>query len=180
MTNPRMQHMAAKSTFKRLPKGPHGGIQLLLIQNVEHVGKQGEVVEVKPGYANNYLLPQGLATIASDHHVRMVEKHKSKLLEIEKARLASLRELANAVAKQSVTIEANANEEGHLYGSVGAVEISSALKQAGFSIKPDQVRLEGLLKELGLYTVKVHLHADIVADVKVWVVPTATEDEAKK
>jgi large subunit ribosomal protein L9 len=180
MTNPRMQHLAAKSTFKRLPKGPHGGIQLLLIQNVEHVGKQGEVVEVKPGYANNYLLPQGLATIASDHHVRMVEKHKSKLLEIEKARLASLRELANAVAKQSVTIEANANEEGHLYGSVGQAEISSALKQAGFAIKPDQVRLEGLLKELGLYTVKVHLHADIVADVKVWVVPTATEDEVKK
>jgi large subunit ribosomal protein L9 len=179
MTNPRMRRLASQATFKRLPKGPHGGIQLLLIQNVEHVGKQGEVVEVKPGFANNYLLPQGLATIASPHHVRMVEKHKSKLLEIEKARLVSLRELASAVSKQSITIEANANEEGHLYGSVGAAEISSALKQAGFAVKPDQVRLEGLLKELGLYTVKIHFHADIIADVKVWVVP-ATEEDAKK
>src|SRR5258708_3611736 len=125
MTNPRTRRLAAQATFKRLPKGPHGGIQLLLIQNVEYVGKQGEVVEVKPGFANNYLLPQGLATVASGHHVRMVEKHKAKLLEIEKARLVTLRELANAVAKQSVTIEANANEEGHLYGSVGAAEIST-------------------------------------------------------
>jgi large subunit ribosomal protein L9 len=180
MTNPRMRRLASQLTYKRLPRGPHGGIQLLLIQNVEHLGKQGDIVEVKPGYANNYLLPQGLATIATPHHVRMVEKHKAKLLEIEKARLASLRELASALAKQSVTIEANANEEGHLYGSVGAVEISSALKQGGFSIKPDQVRLEGVLKELGLYTVKVHLHADIIADVKVWVVPTAVEEDAKK
>ena len=58
---------------KRLPKGERGGIELLLIQNVEHLGKQGEVVEVRPGYASNYLLPQGLATVATEHHKRMVE-----------------------------------------------------------------------------------------------------------
>ncbi len=166
------------ATFKRLPKGPNGGIQLMLIQNVQHLGDQGEVVEVKPGYANNYLLPQGLATLASDHHRRMVEKHKAKLLEIERARLADLRMMANNLGKQSVTIEANANHEGHLYGSVGEVEIAKALKAAGFSIKPDQVRLEGPLKELALYTVKVHLHRDIDAEVKVWVVPTEVEEDA--
>ena len=77
--------------FKRLPKGPHGGVQLLLIQSVDHLGKQGDVVEVKSGYANNYLLPQGLATLASAHHKRMVDKHRARLMEIEKARLASLR-----------------------------------------------------------------------------------------
>src|SRR5206468_1827994 len=93
---------------------------------------------------------------------------------IEKARLASLRQLAESIAKQSVTIEANANEEGHLYGSVNAQEIASALKGAGFHITTDQVRLEGPLKELGLYTVKIHLHADIDAELKVWVVPTVT------
>ena len=165
-----------RNRFKRLPKGPNGGIQLLLIQSVDHLGKQGDVVEVKPGYANNYLLPQGLATLASDHHKRMVEKHRAKLLEIEKARLKDLQGLAEALAKQSVTIEANANDEGHLYGSVGAAEIVNALKQAEFTIKPDQVRLEGPLKELGLYTVKVHLHQEIDADLKVWVVPTAAEE----
>src|SRR6266567_8119519 len=99
------------SRNRRLNRGPHGGIELLLVQSVDHLGKQGEVVEVKRGYAMNYLLPQGLATFATDHHKRMVEKHKARLQEIEKARLASLRQLSEAIAKQSVTIEANANEE---------------------------------------------------------------------
>ena len=77
---------------KRLPQvGPTAGIELLLIQSVEHLGKQGDVVDVKPGYAMNYLLPQGLATFATDHHKRMVEKHRASLEEIEKARLAGLR-----------------------------------------------------------------------------------------
>jgi large subunit ribosomal protein L9 len=74
MASPASQRRQS-SHFKRLPKGPHGGVQLLLIQSVDHLGKQGDVVEVKAGYANNYLLPQGLATLASDHHKRMVEKH---------------------------------------------------------------------------------------------------------
>jgi large subunit ribosomal protein L9 len=163
--------------FKPLPKAGNG-VQLLLIQSVDHVGKQGDVVTVKRGYALNYLLPQGLATVATDHHKRMVEKHRARLQEIEKARLATLRQLAEAIAKQSVTIEANANEEGHLYGSVNAGEIASALKAAGFHITTDQVRLEGPLKELGLYTVKIHLHADIDAELKVWVVPTAVSEPA--
>ena len=171
--------MATKSKhnhFKSLPKGPTGGVQLLLIQSVDHVGKQGDVVQVKRGYALNYLLPQGLATVANDHHKRMVEKHRSKLQEIEKARLKTLRDLSESIAKQSITIEANANDEGHLYGSVGSAEIVSALKAAHFNITSDQVRLEGPLKELGLYTVKIHLHADINAELKVWVVPTVVTE----
>jgi large subunit ribosomal protein L9 len=161
--------------FKPLPRAGTG-VQLLLIQSVDHLGKQGDVVSVKRGYALNYLLPQGLATVANDHHKRMVDKHRAKLQEIEKARLATLRQLSEAIAKQSVTIEANANEEGHLYGSVNANEIAAALKAAGFHITTDQVRLEGPLKELGLYTVKIHLHAEIDAELKVWVVPTVTSE----
>jgi large subunit ribosomal protein L9 len=163
--------------FKALPKGQTSGVQLLLIQSVDHLGKQGDVVTVKRGYALNYLLPQGLATVATDHHKRMVEKHRARLLEIEKARLATLRQLADAIAKQSITIEANANEEGHLYGSVTASEITNSLKAAGFHITTDQIRMEGHLKELGLYTVKVHLHNEIEAELKVWVVPTVTSDQ---
>ncbi len=169
----------SRPRFKRLPKGKHGGVQLLLIQSVDHLGKQGDVVEVKRGFALNYLLPQGLATLATDHHKRMVEKHKSQLMEIERSRLSDLRSLADALAKKSITIEANANDEGHLYGSVGAAEIASALKQNGFHITADQVRLDGPLKELAMYTVKVHLHQEIEADVTVWVVPTVTEEPAK-
>ena len=167
----------ANSPYKRLPRGKNRGVELLLIQAVDHLGKQGDVVEVRPGYALNYLLPQGLATLATEHHKRMVDKHKSKLLEIERARLSNLRSLADAIERQSVTIEANANDEGHLYGSVGAGEIVDALKQASFTLTTDQIRLQGPLKELGLYTVKVHLHQEIEADLKVWVVPTVTGDE---
>ncbi|MEM1296016.1 MAG: 50S ribosomal protein L9 [Verrucomicrobiota bacterium] len=165
-----------KRPFKRLPKGENGGIQLLLIHNVEHLGKQGEIVEVKPGYARNYLLPQGMATIATDHHKRMVEKHREKLRALELEKLKSYRELADELGKQSITIEANANDEGHLYGSVGAHEIVAALKEAGFTLANDQIRLEGPLRELGLYTVRVHLHSEVEASLKVWVVPTATEE----
>ena len=164
-----------KTHFSRLPRGENGGIELLLIQSVDHLGKQGEVVEVKPGFANNFLLPQGLATVASDHHKRMVDKHKVKLHEIEEARLKDLVDLAKHIGKQSITIEANANEEGHLYGSVGAAEIVAALKQNEITLTDDQIRLEGVLKELGLYTVKVHLHQEIETELKVWVVPTVDD-----
>jgi large subunit ribosomal protein L9 len=165
---------------KRLPKGKHGGIELLLVQPVEHLGKQGDVVEVKHGYALNYLIPQGLATIATEHHKRMVEKHRAQLEAIEKARLVGLQSLADDLSKQSVTIEANANDEGHLYGSVGAPEVANALKKAGFHIAPDQVRLTGPLKELGLYTIKIHLGYEVEAEVKVWVVPSVVEDAGKQ
>ena len=167
-----------RSSMKRLPKGPNGGVELLLIQSVDQLGSQGEVVEVKSGFAFNYLLPQGLATFATDHHKRMVDKHRARLLEIEESRLGSLRTFAERISKQSVTIEANANAEGHLYGSVGATEIVAALKQFDISITDDQVRLEGPLKELALYTVKIHLAPKVETNLKVWVVPLAGEEGA--
>lgn len=159
--------------FPRLPKGPNGGIQLMLIQNVEYLGKSGDIVEVKPGHANNYLLPEGLAIVANDHHKRMIDKHRAKLVEIEKQRLVSLRTLVDQIGKQSINVEANANEDGHLYGSVGATEIVAALKANGFSVSSDQIKLEGVLKELGLYTVRVQLHPEVTTELKVWVVPAA-------
>lgn len=166
------------SGFKRLPKGPNGGIELLLIQSVDKLGHQGDVVEVRPGYANNYLLPQGLATVATEHHKRMVEKHREKLQKLELERVKSLKDMADHIAKLSVTLEANANDEGHLYGSVGAPEIVGGLKTHDVHVLPEQIKLEGVLKELGLYTVKVRLHQDVEADLKVWVVPSVAEENA--
>ncbi len=162
----------------RLPKGPHGGIELLLIHNVEHLGAQGDVVEVRPGYAYNYLLPHGMATVATDHHKRMVDKHRVKLLSLEKARQSELRKRAAEIAKQSITIEANATDEGHLYGSVGASEIVVALKNNGIQLSEEQIRLEGLLKELGLYTIKFRLSSEVEGELKVWVVPTVGGDDS--
>ena len=177
-TRAKKRKRRAGARFKRLPHGPNGGIELLLIQSVDQLGKQGDVVEVKPGYATNYLLPQGLATLATEHHQRMVEKHRVRLLSIEEQRLAGLREMATEMSKQSITIEANANDDGHLYGSVGAAEIVAALKRNEVTIAEDQVRLEGPLKELGLYTVKIYIGHNIESELKVWVVPTVGDSEA--
>jgi large subunit ribosomal protein L9 len=163
--------------IKRLPTGPHGGIELLLIHSVEDLGHQGDVVEVKPGYAYNYLIPHGMATLATDHHKRMVEKHRVKLQALEKVHQANLRKKATEIAKQSITIEANATEDGHLYGSVGAAEIVAALRKLDIQMNADQIRLEGVLKELGLYTVKFKLSNDVDGELKVWVVPTVGADD---
>ena len=170
---------ATGSHTGQLPKGQRGGIELLLVHNVEHLGKQGEVVEVKRGYAFNYLLPQGLATVATEHHKRMVAKHKAKLEEIARERLAGLRSLLEELVRTSVTIEANANDEGHLYGSVTSVEIARALKQQDLVISSDNIILQGPLKEVGLYTVRVRLAAEVEGDLKVWVVPTSGDATTK-
>lgn len=176
MTQVQRNKRARRRQGKRLPSGPNGGVQLLLVQTVDPLGKQGEVVEVKPGYAKNYLIPQGLATLATDHHRRMVEKHKAKLIEIQKQRLAGLQQLADLISTKSVSIEANANEEGHLYGSVGAEEIVHALRAENIHISNDQVRLTGPLKELALYNVRIYLGNDIESTLKVWVVPQVHKD----
>ena len=164
-------------SMNRLPKGPSGGIELLLIHNVENLGRQGEVIEVRPGYAYNYLLPHGMATFATDHHKRMVDKHRAKLQELEKEHQADLRKRATEISKQSITIEANATEDGHLYGSVGAPEIVAALKKSEIHLATDQIRLEGVLKELGLYTVKFRLSSEVEGELKVWVVPIVGSGE---
>ena len=170
---------ASGSHSGQLPKGERGGIELLLVHNVEHLGKQGDVVEVKRGYAFNYLLPQGMATVATDHHKRMVAKHKAKLEEIARERLAGLRALLEELVRTSVTIEANANDEGHLYGSVGAAEISRSLKQQDLMVTADNIVLQGPLKEVGLYTVRVRLASEVEGDLKVWVVPTSGDTATK-
>lgn len=148
-------------------------VELLLAEDVSSLGKQGEIVSVKPGYARNYLLPHGLATVATEHNKKRVEKHRLKLEELAREKIKALKKLADTVSKYSVTLEANANAEGHLYGSITAPDISKALKAANYSIEVDHIRLEGPLKETGMYTVKVHLHQDVETEVKVWVVPTA-------
>ncbi|MDO4558504.1 MAG: 50S ribosomal protein L9 [Planctomycetia bacterium] len=161
----------------RLPRGPQGGVQLLLVAGIDNLGQPGDIVEVKPGYARNYLIPQGLAVVASEHHQRMVAKHKAALAEIHKARLAGIREQAKQIGSLSINIEANANEEGVLYGSVGAAEITAALHSEGVTtITEDMVRLKGPLKELGMYSVLIHFGHEITANLEVWVRPQATEE----
>jgi len=157
-------------------RAKHGSIELILTQAIPQLGQPGDLVKVRPGFARNYLVPQGLATFATQNNLRMVEKHRQRLKDLEEAHRADLLSLAAQIAQRSLTIEANANAEGHLYGSVTADQIAEALRREGFPIQTEHVRIEGPLKELGLYTIQVHLAADIKGEVKLWVVPTHTEE----
>lgn len=148
--------------------------EVLLIHDVDNLGERGEIVRVKPGYARNYLLPQGKATVATEQNKRRVEKHKARLAAIESDRVRSLSKIADAVSKYSATIEAHAKADNHLYGSVVARDISDALKAAGHPVEADHIKLEGPIKELGMYTVKLRFHEKVQTEVKVWVVPSAT------
>lgn len=163
--------MVTKNRSRPL-KGPHGGLQLLLTEDVAHLGKQGDLVEVKAGYGRNYLLPQGLATVPTEHNVKLVALHKKRVAAAREAKVADLRMLAEQIGRvPHVTIEANANEEGHLYGSVGAAEISRALKGKNLKVEPDMVKLEGLIKECALYEIPLSIGYEIEAKIKVMVVP---------
>jgi large subunit ribosomal protein L9 len=149
-------------------------VDVLLAEKVPTLGDQGDIVRVKPGFARNYLLPQGLATVATDHNKRMVEMHRLRVAELEAGRIKGLKHLAEEIGKYSVTLEANANQESQLYGSIGASDIAGALKSAGFDVQEENVKLGGPLRELGMYTVRISLHSGVDTEVKVWVVPTAT------
>ncbi len=145
-------------------------MELLLKQNVEHLGRLGDVVNVKPGFARNHLLPRGLAVMVTKSNVAEIERARALAVVEEQNRIASLRELATKIGEASVTIEGRANAEGHLFGSVVGAQIAAALRQKGIPVDDKQVRLEQPLKEIGVFDVVVHLHAQVDANVKVWVV----------
>ena len=161
--------MATKQR-NQVRKGAHGGMQLVLIEDVPNLGKQGELVEVKSGYGRNYLLPRGLATVPTDHNLRLLERYKERVQQAREARIADLKVLAEQIARTTITIEANANEEGHLYGSVGPAEVSASLKSKNLLVEAEMVRMEGPIKEIALYEVKLNLGYEIESAVKVLVV----------
>jgi len=145
-------------------------VQLLLKRSIEKVGIIGDVVNVKAGYARNYLLPLGLAVPVTAANLALIERERAKALAEEQARLKDLKVFADKLKDFAVTIEGRANQEGHLFGSVNAAQIAKAMTDKGFPIEEKHVRLDQPLKQIGVYTIKVHLHAELETQVKVWVV----------
>ncbi|MER3417099.1 MAG: 50S ribosomal protein L9 [Gemmataceae bacterium] len=168
-----------KSKHRHVLKTPSGDWKVLLIEDVEHVGRAGEVVAVRPGFARNYLFPHGLATFVTEHNIERLQRYRQRVEALRAARLADLKALAEQLRKETITIEARANEQGHLYGSVGPEEIAAALKARNFKVEPDMVRMEGPIKEVALYAVRIHLAQDIESEVKVLVIG-AGSDKAEK
>jgi large subunit ribosomal protein L9 len=150
---------------------------------VGHVGKQGEVVEVKPGYARNFLLPYGHAVIPTEENLRTLEQYKIKVMKAKEARVADLKVLAEQLTRlPAITLEANAHEsqlerdgqvETHLllYGSIGPADISKALKGKNLMVEPDMVKLEHPIREANTLTpVPLSLGYGIEATIQVLVV----------
>lgn len=145
-------------------------MEVLLKRNIENLGRIGDVVTVRPGYARNYLLPLGYCVPVTRANLQQIEKERAKAMAEEAARVADLKSIAQKLGQTSVTIEGRANERGHLFGSVNAAQIAAALAEKGFSVEEKHVRLEQPLKEIGVFDVPVHLHSGVTATVKVWVV----------
>ncbi len=150
-------------------------MEILLKRSIDDLGRIGDVVTVRPGYARNFLLPLGYAVPVTKANIEGIEKARAQALAEEKARVQDLKDLADTIAQTSVTIEGRANEEGHLFGSVNAAQIAVALKEKGFAIEERQIRLEAPLKEIGVFDVIVHLHSDVDTTTKVWVVQAKPE-----
>jgi len=172
--------MATKNLAKtrQLLQGRNGNMRLVLTEDVTYLGKQGDVVEVRPGYGRNYLLPMGLATVPTEHNLKLLERYKERVQQARESKVADLKVLSEQIQRvPHLTIEANANEEGHLYGSVSAGDISRTLKGKNLKVEADMVRLEGVIKLCGLYEIKLNLGYDIEAQVNVMVVPSKQEEK---
>lgn len=150
-------------------------MQVILLERVEHLGQMGDIVKVRPGYARNYLIPQKKAAPATDDNQKRFEVQRAQL----EARNLERRREAEAVAEQldglSVTLIRQAGDSGQLYGSASAVDIAAAVTDAGFSVGRSQIRLNQPIKALGLHTVSLSLHPEVVVSVEVNVARTADE-----
>lgn len=155
-------------------------MKLLLCKNVDKLGIVGDVVDVPAGYARNYLLPHDLATEPTTGNMRRLANAR-RMAEKELAeRHERLGQLAESLKGVEVTIRAKANEDGVLYGSVGAREISAALEEENHFVKADQIVLAHPIRHLDNVTVEVRLSDDLRSAIKVWVVREKVEGESEK
>ena len=145
-------------------------MQVILKQRLENLGQPGDVVSVKPGYARNYLIPQGLAYPATDANLKRIEREKVQLEKRAAEELKAAKERAVSIEGTSVTFTARAGDEGKLFGSITAADIAQKLEEQGLEIERRQILLGEPLKALGVYSVPVRLHPDVRPEIKVWVI----------
>ena len=145
-------------------------MQLILMKDVDKLGKRGDLMTVKDGYARNFLFPMGLARPNTPGNVRFVERLK----ELEKTRvqeeLDEARQLSSRLSSMSCTLRAKVGEGEKLYGAMTAQDIAAALQKEGISVDRKKIVLEQPIKSLGIFQIPVRLHPEITASLKVWVV----------
>ena len=146
-------------------------MQVVLKEDIPKLGKMGEVVRVRDGYARNYLLPRGLGLLASSKNLKALE-HEQRIIAGRRDRVVrDAQALCDRIAELSLTIKARTGEEGKLFGSVTNIHIEKALAQNGFKVERRKIDLRQPIKNVGDYEVPIRLASDVVANVKVSVVP---------
>lgn len=144
-------------------------MKVILLADLRHRGRRGQVVEVKPGYARNFLLPQGLALEATAGNLKVFEHERKKIEARHAAERQSAAEVAARIAGVTIALRKRATETGALYGSVTASEIVEALSRNGVEVDRRQVDLAGGIKSVGDHIARIDLHSEVVAEVAVTV-----------
>jgi large subunit ribosomal protein L9 len=148
-------------------------MNVILLENVENLGRIGDLVKVKPGYGRNYLLPQGKAALATPENMKEIEARRAELEKAAAEELAAAKTRAAAIEGMELVIQANAGPEGKLFGSVGPIDIAEAFEKVQVEVERSEVRMaEGPIQELGEFTVGMHLHPEVDVDITVRVVET--------
>jgi large subunit ribosomal protein L9 len=145
-------------------------MEVILIKDVDKIGRAGAVVKVKDGFARNLLLPKKLAIEVTPGNLKKLEQEKQKILQESEKKKQEALVLKERLDNLSLTISATAQDEKSLYGSVTVLDISSALKEEGIEIDKSLIILDEPIKSLGIYEVPVKLHSEVPAKVKVWIV----------
>ena len=153
---------------------------ILLREDVDALGGRGEIVKVKAGYARNYLLPQGLATLATKGNVKQIEQERAALLKKAAEEKATAELQKEQMGVIELAFERKAGEGGTLFGSVTSMDIAEALQAKGYEIDRRKIVLRDPIKETGEYTVSVKLHRDVVLQVPIVVTPEGGEPEPPK
>ncbi|MCR4341120.1 MAG: 50S ribosomal protein L9 [Gemmatimonadaceae bacterium] len=139
-------------------------------QAVDNLGHTGDIVNVSAGFARNYLLPRGFAYEATAGNKKRMEQERERLEGAETSRREAAEELAKKLEPVSLTFSARVGEEGKLFGSVTTADIAHQLEGQGFKIEKRQIELQEPIKALGVYRVPIRVHADVRAEIKVWVI----------
>jgi large subunit ribosomal protein L9 len=155
-------------------------MKVLLHNDVDGLGYLGDVVEVSDGYARNYLIPKKIAVQPTEANIKIIQKERAKQVEVRNLARKKLIKVADEVNDAQVSIIALANEQGHLFGSVGQDEIAQALQEKGFEVQSKQVRLHEHIRELGEYEVKLHFAEEVDAAVQVQVVQTTEQEDGSQ
>ena len=152
-------------------------MKLLLQHNIENRGKAGDLVEVSPGYARNYLLPHGLALEPTEGNLKRIEELRTRARQQDLRLLQDVQARAQSLDGLEVSVKARANELGHLFGSVGPADVSVALQKIGFEVSDQKIILEPHIREIGEYDIEIKFADEAVARIKLTVLSeTPLED----